>query len=332
MDISPETVLLLGPTRSGKSASTVIPTAFSWQGSLFVLDGKGEASYLTSKYRENVLGQKIVRFNPSDRSERASKWNPLAEIRIGTVDELPDVMTVVDCLLPMPAHYGDDLADAFYLDHARLLLQSAILHLLYKHRKENLPTATLADVQIFLSRMDTEDMLAEMRDYAHIMPAEFLEAANRHNHGLTTRDKTGHLVTLKNPLKEVFGEYIKDYTPFQNELGDVHSLESIRLRLYAKEMQAEPICWDAETDGLPSGYPFHLLLTHPLVAAYAGSMLNLREERQQTIIQTALVALKPFAIPLVRRNTSASDFRIADLADTMGEKKGQCKMLWDALT
>ena len=73
MDISPETVLLLGPTRSGKSASTVIPTAFSWQGSLFVLDGKGEASYLTSKYRENVLGQKIVRFNPSDRSEHTSK-------------------------------------------------------------------------------------------------------------------------------------------------------------------------------------------------------------------------------------------------------------------
>ena len=135
---------------------------------------------------------------------------------------------------------------------------------------------------------------------------------------------------LKNPLKEVFGEYIKDYTPFQNELGDVHSLESIRLRLYAKEMQAEPICWDAETDGLPSGYPFHLLLTHPLVAAYAGSMLNLREERQQTIIQTALVALKPFAIPLVRRNTSASDFRIADLADTMGEKKTTCYFILTA--
>lgn len=194
-DASPHSVLLLGPTRSGKSVSTVIPTAFSWQGSLFVLDTKGEVSYLTRNYRENTLGQRILCFNPVSRENDTVTWNPLAEVHLGSVDELTDVRTIVDCLQPDPG----DSPNAYWHSCSRLLLEGAILHLLYLHRKENRPVPSLGDVYLFLASADMDAMMHALLNFAHITPAEFLERADH----------------IQNPLKEAYGEYVMDMEPFR---------------------------------------------------------------------------------------------------------------------
>lgn len=64
LDNGPENVLVLGAARCGKGINTVIPTAFTWKGSAFFLDYKGEAFEASSEYRQNQLGHKTFRINP----------------------------------------------------------------------------------------------------------------------------------------------------------------------------------------------------------------------------------------------------------------------------
>jgi type IV secretion system protein VirD4 len=59
----PEHVLLVGPTRSGKGVSTIIPTLVGWRESALVLDPKdGENDEVTATWRETL--------GPSMRSPR----------------------------------------------------------------------------------------------------------------------------------------------------------------------------------------------------------------------------------------------------------------------
>ena len=67
--VGPEHVLVMGPTRCGKGVNTVIPTALTWTGSAFFLDYKGEIWHLTSGYRKNVLGQKVMKIDPASIDE-----------------------------------------------------------------------------------------------------------------------------------------------------------------------------------------------------------------------------------------------------------------------
>ena len=60
----PEHVGLVGPTRCGKGVSNIIPTLQTWQGSVFVLDIKGENFDLTSGYRAH-MGHRVLCFNPA---------------------------------------------------------------------------------------------------------------------------------------------------------------------------------------------------------------------------------------------------------------------------
>ncbi len=60
----PENVLVLGSSRCGKGINTVIPTALTWKESAFFLDYKGETFEVTAEYRQEKLGQKIIRINP----------------------------------------------------------------------------------------------------------------------------------------------------------------------------------------------------------------------------------------------------------------------------
>lgn len=53
--------------------------------------------------------------------------------------------------------------------------------------------------------------------------------------------------------------------------------------------------------------------THPVVAAAAQSMLNKEEKERNSVLSTAKTKLGLFVEPIVARNTSRSDFRIADL-------------------
>lgn len=90
-----EHLMVFAPTRSGKGVGIVIPTLLSWDQSVMVLDIKGENWALTSGYREKVLGQRPLRFEPT--SPDSVRFNALQEIRLdgNLVKDVQNVVTMI---------------------------------------------------------------------------------------------------------------------------------------------------------------------------------------------------------------------------------------------
>lgn len=91
----PEHILVFAPTRSGKGVGIVVPTLLSWDESVLVHDIKGENWALTSGYRQKVLGQRCLRFSPSETD--SVRFNPLLEIRMdgNIVKDVQNIATII---------------------------------------------------------------------------------------------------------------------------------------------------------------------------------------------------------------------------------------------
>ena len=146
----PEHVLAFAPTRSGKGVGLVLPTLLTWEHSALVLDIKGENYALTAGWRA-AQGQKILRFDPA-ATEGSVKYNPLAEVRIGTDHEIADCQNIAIMIIDPD---GTGLKD-FWMQEGYGWLCTAILHVLYRVQIEQKRTATLADVRAFMSIGDDE--------------------------------------------------------------------------------------------------------------------------------------------------------------------------------
>jgi type IV secretion system protein VirD4 len=94
----PEHVLAFAPTRSGKGIGLIIPTLLSWEQSVVIYDLKGENWALTSGWRKQA-GHKVLKFDPMDSARESARWNPLAEVRLGTVNEVADVQNIVHMVI-----------------------------------------------------------------------------------------------------------------------------------------------------------------------------------------------------------------------------------------
>lgn len=74
----PSHVLVVGPTRSGKGVSFVIPNGYNWRGSSVWFDPKRELFEALSAHRQ-ALGDKVFMFSPGERETH--RFNPLDFIR-----------------------------------------------------------------------------------------------------------------------------------------------------------------------------------------------------------------------------------------------------------
>ena len=150
-DNSKTHILCCAPTRSGKGVGHIIPTLLTWTGSVIVTDIKGENWELTSGYRKSQLNNKVYMFKPT--STASCHYNPLDEIRIGTVYEMNDLQLITKILVD-PTGKGSDGNNAHWVNNAWDLLQGVVLHLLYAKRFHNdgaePRTANLSDVLDFL--------------------------------------------------------------------------------------------------------------------------------------------------------------------------------------
>jgi len=87
----PEHILAFAPTRSGKGVGLVIPTLLAWEESAVIFDIKGENWDRTAGYRI-AAGHLCFRFAPVE--EHGARFNPLAEVRIGTLREVSDAQNM----------------------------------------------------------------------------------------------------------------------------------------------------------------------------------------------------------------------------------------------
>lgn len=92
--IQPDFVSLGAGTRAGKGAAVVIPNAMEWRGSMILLDLKQECYNITSKYRQQVLGNEVFLFNPF--SEKSHGMNPLFYIDLNHSEGLSDLLGIAE--------------------------------------------------------------------------------------------------------------------------------------------------------------------------------------------------------------------------------------------
>jgi type IV secretion system protein VirD4 len=130
----PEHVLAYAPTRSGKGVGLVIPTLLSWPHSSVTYDVKGEAYALTSGWRKSI-GHKVLRFAPTDPTGAGVSFNPLDEVRLGTLYEVSDAQNQANMIVDPD---GKGLND-HWAKTGHALLVGAILHVLYSEREKTLP-------------------------------------------------------------------------------------------------------------------------------------------------------------------------------------------------
>ena len=138
----PEHIMAFAPTRSGKGVGLVLPTLLSWPHSALVYDIKGENFALTSGWRQKKAGNYCLKFEPTATDGSSVRFNPLAEIRLGTDYEVSDVQNIVTMIVDPD---GKGLND-HWAKTGHALLVGAVLHVLYAEEDK-----TLAGVANFLS-------------------------------------------------------------------------------------------------------------------------------------------------------------------------------------
>ena len=119
----PEHQLVSGASRSGKGVGHVIPTLFSWPGSVLVYDIKNELWDITAGFRSRY--QHCVYVNPTKPD--SAHFNPLFEVRKGS-NEIRDVQNIVEMLVnPDGSKKTLDVWD----QNASQFLAALVLHVLY---------------------------------------------------------------------------------------------------------------------------------------------------------------------------------------------------------
>jgi len=204
----PQHILCFAPTRSGKGISVVIPTLLEWKHSVVVLDIKGENFALTSGYREH-LGQRVLYFAPASTNSGV-RYNPLDQIRIGTVNEIRDAQNIAMMIVD-PVGKG---LENFWVKSGFEWMTAAILYVVNYQEIDTGRRANLADVKHFISgsSSDPKDRKPNQTMFQKMMETDFAQPAV--NREIRARAKQ---MNARAP----------------NELSGVLSESSIQLALYA---------------------------------------------------------------------------------------------------
>jgi len=156
-----EHVLLQAPPRTGKGLGVIIPTLFTWPHSVVISDIKGENWGITAGFRKKGLNNVVLRFDPTAEAGGA-RFNPLEEIRVGTLREVADTQNIADILVNP---YGRGI-ETHWDKTGYDLLVGTILHILYTPEIKEKSLATLA-VLLSDPERSFDDTLQAMLTAAH---------------------------------------------------------------------------------------------------------------------------------------------------------------------
>ncbi|WP_031480048.1 type IV secretory system conjugative DNA transfer family protein [Maridesulfovibrio frigidus] len=167
----PEHIMAFAPTRSGKGVGLVLPTLLSWDESSIILDIKGENYALTSGWRKSQ-GHKVLKFDPTDASQKSTRYNPLAEIRLDGPHAIPDAQNVANMIVDPD---GKGLKD-YWNKAAFGFLGGTILHCMILCRINENRHATLNDLSLMLADEDKEmtELFEEMLNTDHVTYLDML--------------------------------------------------------------------------------------------------------------------------------------------------------------
>lgn len=130
-------LLTVAPTRSGKGVASIIPNLLTYEGSVFIIDPKGENAAITAARRGKGdsargivgLGQDVFLVDPWNIAAQSlgltpARFNPLDWIKADDPDAAENAFLLADALVP-----GGAEGDArFWDDEATALLTGIILY------------------------------------------------------------------------------------------------------------------------------------------------------------------------------------------------------------
>ncbi|WP_160011083.1 type IV secretory system conjugative DNA transfer family protein [Rhizobium sp. 18055] len=104
---------VIGPPRSGKGASLIVPNCLLWPDSIVVLDMRGETYEATAGHRSSF--SRVLRFSPADEAGDTECYNPLDFVAIDADQRDIDINSIATALLPTPK------GDSYWIADARAL-------------------------------------------------------------------------------------------------------------------------------------------------------------------------------------------------------------------
>ncbi|MGD1095924.1 MAG: type IV secretory system conjugative DNA transfer family protein [Bryobacteraceae bacterium] len=196
----PEHVLAFAPTRTGKGVGLVIPTLLAWRESAVIYDIKGENWAKTAGYRHSQ-GHLCFKFSPVEQS--ASRFNPLAEIRLGTPRDVSDAQNVADMIVRTGQ---DSPQERYWQDAAASITTGMVLHVCYAAAAEG-RVASLADLAGVFTRPGSSfrDTLNELLSYPH-------DPDSTHEWRTPDRDRTATHPVVREKVQEMLDKEDKDFS------------------------------------------------------------------------------------------------------------------------
>lgn len=199
-----EHVMVIAPTKAGKTAGVIIPSLLSLTGSVVALDIKGELWEHTAGWR----GQHgpCIYVNPCALD--SARYNVLADIRPG-IYETQDVQGIVEVLTNPSGDQKADSPEARFWSHSeQAFLTGVILHVLYAESDK-----TLRGVVRFLSdpTRTLEETLDVMRTTHHLPqgphplvaePTRDLLNASANTRAGINQGVLSHLALYRDPILE----------------------------------------------------------------------------------------------------------------------------------
>lgn len=221
----------------------ILPTLLGWAHSTIVLDIKGENWALSSGHLSS-RGHKTLRFEPTDESGTAARYNPFAEIRLDTSRAISDVQRLSAIILdPL----GKGLED-YWGKAANGFFGGAILHCVIMTRYEKKRTANLNDLSVMLEdpNRPVKALFDEMlnTDHAALMAEIFPNLPRK----VEVKDEKGRGVETKtvNDLGEAAHVFIASaargmLSKADNELSGVVNTATANLSLYRDPVIADNV-------------------------------------------------------------------------------------------
>lgn len=121
-------LITVAPNRSWKGVSHIIPNLLTYEGSVMVIDPKGENALITALARQK-MGQKVILIDPWGIAApkigiEAARFNPLDWLQPGDVDMAENAMILTDALV-RPA---TQKTDPFFREEAKAFVQGLLMH------------------------------------------------------------------------------------------------------------------------------------------------------------------------------------------------------------
>lgn len=165
--------MVAAPTRSGKGVGIVIPNLLSYQGSVVVLDIKGENFELTSGFRRRY-GQEVYLFNPFAEDRRTHRWNPLAYVSDDAAFRVSDLQAIAAMLYPAVQLHKDP----FWANQAQNAFLAFALYAFEQREfvmrrfpdSEAPPVPTIGDLQRMAAGRPGQDIKRHLEEMAQWKP------------------------------------------------------------------------------------------------------------------------------------------------------------------